>query len=178
MSYGYEGEKVRLVPMDLDLHLTNAQRWMNDVRVTEWLFVGDFPMTRIAEEAWFQERMTAGPSEANFAIELLDGTHIGFSGLFKIDFKNRTAHSGSIIAPEFWSNGYGTDAVRIRADYAFRVLGLKTLYTSYLAENERSGRMQAAAGYTIWGRQPNAIWKRGKMRDLVHTFLSSPIEFV
>ena len=46
MGYGWEGEKIRLVPLDRDKHLENAVRWFNDPEVTRWLETGDWPLTR------------------------------------------------------------------------------------------------------------------------------------
>ena len=42
MSYGWEGDKVRLVPLDKDRHLENALRWFNDPTITAWLETGDW----------------------------------------------------------------------------------------------------------------------------------------
>ena len=55
MGYGWEGEKIRLVPLDRDKHLENALRWFNDPDVTRWLETGDWPLTRGAEEEFFRE---------------------------------------------------------------------------------------------------------------------------
>lgn len=173
MGFGYEGKKVRLVPMDMDLHFENAYRWINDPEISAWLAVGHFPISRLAEKEWFEATQKLDPSRANFAIETLDGEHIGFSGLFRIDFQSSTAHSGSIIGNRnHWEKGLGSDAARLRAWYGFEILGLRTLYSDYLEGNVRSERMQAAAGYQIWGRQPDAVFKNGGHRALIHTVLT------
>jgi RimJ/RimL family protein N-acetyltransferase len=150
-------------------------RWVNDPVVTEWLLVGDYPITARSERDWFDEASQNKPNEVNFAIETLDGIHLGTSGLVDIDFRHGTATSGSFIgSPDEWGKGYGTDAAKVRAKYAFEVLGLRMLYSRYLEGNVKSARMQAKAGYQIWGVQPKAIWKRGSIRDLVHTYLERP----
>jgi hypothetical protein len=51
--YGYEGQKVRLVPLDRARHFENAVRWLNDPVVTQWTLTGDLPITRLHEEDWF-----------------------------------------------------------------------------------------------------------------------------
>jgi RimJ/RimL family protein N-acetyltransferase len=173
MGYGLEGKKVRLVPMDPDRHFENAVRWINDLANTTWISIPEFPTTKAKEREWFDARCLAGQSEANWAIETMSGEHIGFSGLFHIDFVNRTADSGSLIGEaNFRGKGYGSDAAKVRAWFAFECLGLQTLFSSYFEENEGSAQMQAAVGYEIWGRKPNAIWKRGEFRTMVHTFLT------
>jgi RimJ/RimL family protein N-acetyltransferase len=174
MASGIEGKKVRLVPMDVEKHFENAYRWINDLENTEWIGTIDFPMSRLKEREWFDARCMEGIEQVNWAIETLSGEHIGFSNLFKIDYIHRTALSGSMIGDStFRGKGYGSDAARLRAWYAFHCLGLQTLFSSYFEGNEPSGQMQAAAGYEIWGRQPNAHWKRGQFRTMVHTYLTA-----
>ncbi len=173
MGQGYEGVKVRLIPMEIERHFENALRWINDPHNTQWIGTLDMPMSRLAELEWFEARCRAGRTEANWAIETLTGQHIGFSSLFNIDFVNRIADSGSMIGDQsFRGKGYGSDAARVRAKFAFECLGLQTIFSSYFEENEGSARMQAAAGYEIWGRKPRAMWKRGAHRTMVHTFLT------
>ena len=172
MAYGYEGEKVRLVPLDFDRHFANLVRWINDPVVTEWLLVGDYPITAPSEKEWFDEASRTKPGEVHFAIETLDGLHLGTSGLVNVDYRQGTATSGSFIgSPDEWGKGYGTDAAKVRAYYAFEVMGLRMLYSGYLEGNVKSARMQEKAGYQIWGVQPKSHWKRGAFRDHVHTYL-------
>ena len=53
MAFGWEGDKVRLVPLDRDKHLENALRWLNDPDVTRWMEIGDWPITRGFEVRYF-----------------------------------------------------------------------------------------------------------------------------
>jgi RimJ/RimL family protein N-acetyltransferase len=166
MAYGWEGSKVRLVPLDKGKHLDNAVAWLNDPEVTAWLLIGDFPLSRLAEEEWFERAAKGGDSEVNFAIETLEGEHIGFAGLHSISYRHGTATSGTVIGrKEIWGKGYGPDAMRVRAHYAFHVLGLRMLLTEALADNTRSVRALEKAGYREIGRCPKRWWKRGAFRD-------------
>lgn len=171
MADGWAGELVRLVAIDRSRHFDNCLKWVNDPDVTEWLAIGDKPMGRAAEEKWFDSAATGGNSII-FAIETLDGRHIGMSGLHDLNFKHGIAKSGSYIAdPSQRGRGYGTDAAKVRARYAFEVLGLRMLTSEYFGGNEGSARMQAKAGYLEYGRLPRAFWKRGEFRDMVFTYL-------
>ena len=114
MAYGWEGEKVRLVPLDKEKHAANVVLWMNDPDVTETILSGDIPLTRLAEEEFF-ERMAAPagqhPTDIIFAIETLGGEHIGTCGMHQINYRHGVALTGTIIgAAEFEGRGYGTDA--------------------------------------------------------------------
>jgi RimJ/RimL family protein N-acetyltransferase len=171
MSHGWEGEKVRLVPLDKARHLENALLWINDPEVTAWTLVGDTPLARLAEEEFF-DRATrahpAGESDVHFAVETLGGEHIGFSGLHRIDWRNGFAMTGTILGRrDLWRQGYGSDAARVRTDYAFEVLGLRLLISEVMAENVGSLRMLKNAGYREAGRLPKRYWKRGAFRDVI-----------
>lgn len=173
MGYGIEGKKIRLVPLDYDRHFENALRWINDLDSTTWIGMQDMPISRLAEKDWFEARARAGNDEFMWAIETLNGGHIGFSNLFKVSYISGNAESGSMIGDaSHRGKGLGTDAARVRAWFAFECLGLRTLYSAYIEGNEASARMQAAVGYEIWGRCPDAIWKRGQHRAMVHTYLT------
>jgi RimJ/RimL family protein N-acetyltransferase len=173
MAFGWEGESVRLVPLDQDKHLENALLWMNDPDVTRWLLVGDFPISRLAEIAYFEARSKQDESDIAWAIETLDGRHIGFSGLHRISHFHKTAISGTVLGdPNDWGKGLGTDAARVRARYAFEVLWLRMVQSGVLEGNDRSIGMQKKVGYEIVGCIPKKYWKRGAFRDEIVTCLT------
>ncbi|MBK9119141.1 MAG: GNAT family N-acetyltransferase [Phycisphaerales bacterium] len=171
IHFGWEGEKVRLVPLDRDRHFQNCVRWVNDPYVTEWTLVGDFPITRLQEEAYFERHARqASPSDVVFAIETLseEEEHIGLASLHQIDYRHGTAQTGTLIGRrKFWGQGFGTDAIRVRTRYAFEVLGLRLLLSEVMAPNVASLRALAHAGYREVGRIPDRHWKRGAYRDAV-----------
>jgi RimJ/RimL family protein N-acetyltransferase len=179
MAYGWEGEKVRLVPLDSERHLDNAVRWMNDPEVTAWTLVGDLPMTRVAEEGFFTRQSTdpfpGAQTDILFAVETLEGEHIGFSGLHRIDWRQGVASTGTLLGRrDLWGRGYGSEAARLRARYAFDVLGLRLLLSEALADNLGSIGMLTRAGYREVGRIPRRYWKRGAYRDTVLFALDRP----
>ncbi len=172
MAQGWEGKLTRLVALDRDKHFENCLRWMNDPTLTETLLVGDLPMSRKAEEEWFNRMMSGTQSDIVFAIETLDGVHIGNSGLHQIDYRHGFATSGSYIGDlDNRGQGYGFDAAVVRARYAFHVLGLRMLKSSFIANNEASRRMQEKVGYKVAGMIPGEFWKRGRYVDHVFTYL-------
>lgn len=168
MPHGWEGEKTRLVPLDKSAHFDNALAWLNDSETTAWTLVGDTPMTRLAEEEFFDNAMRPDNDNIHFAIETLDGVHIGFCGFIELDWRHATARTGTIIGPaEFRGQGYGTDAIRVRTRYAFDVLGLRMLLTEAMSDNAASLKALQKIGYREVGRLPKRYWKRGAFRDLV-----------
>jgi RimJ/RimL family protein N-acetyltransferase len=172
MEYGWKGELVRLVPIDPDKHFENAVAWINDPEVTHNILFGDFPMTKLAEREWFDEKSKNKDSEVTFAIETLGGKHIGFSGIFDIHWRYGTANTGTLIGDQdSWGKGFGTDAARTRNRYAFEVLGIRMLYSDVFEGNTRSLGMLKRAGYMECGRRPRRIWKRGAYVDEILLYL-------
>ena len=168
MAFGWEGEVTRLVPLEKSKHMANAVTWLNDSVVTEWIVQGDFPLTRLGEEQFFDNAAKQDENSANFAIETLEGVHLGFSGVLHVDWRHGFAVTGSFIGRrDFWGKGYGSDAARIRTRYAFDVMGLRMLLSEVMHGNEASIRMLQKAGYREVGRLPGRFWKRGAYRDLV-----------
>ena len=171
MGYGWEGEKVRLVPLDREKHFENCLRWMNDPQATEWTLIGDLPLSRLAEEDFFEKILrqdTKHPTDIALAVETLEGEHIGVSGLHQINWRDRIATTGTIIGVEKnRGRGYGSDAARVRLRYAFDVLDLRMILSEVMADNIKSLRMLEKAGYTEVGRIPRHHWKRGAYRDTI-----------
>lgn len=166
MEYGWKGTKVQLVPLDHARHFENALAWINTTAVSEWLLVGDDPISRLAQEDWFDRNSRETATNIAFAIELLDGTHIGFSGIHEINRRHGFATTGSLIGrQDLWGQGLGTDAVAVRSHYCFHVLGLRLITSGYLEGNERTPRMLAKNGFSEIGRIPQKYWKRGAYRD-------------
>jgi RimJ/RimL family protein N-acetyltransferase len=166
MSFGWEGEKVRLVPLDEERHLANALVWLNDPEVTAWTLIGDLPITRLAEQDYFRRMATGNERDVAFAVETVTGEHIGFCGIHEIDHRHGVGKTGTVIGRrDLWRRGYGVDAAQVRTRFAFEVLGLRLLLSEVIEGNEASVRMLARVGYREVGRIPRRYFKRGAYRD-------------
>jgi RimJ/RimL family protein N-acetyltransferase len=168
----WSGEKVRLVPLDRSRHLDNAVAWFNDPEVTNWTLVGDWPLCRLAEEEFFAKAegtsLFTTPADVFLAVETLEGEHIGFTGVHRIDWRHGVGSTGTVIGrKDFWRRGFGADTVRVRTAYAFDVLGLRLLLSEAFVGNEASLRMLSRVGYREVGRIPARYFKRGAHRDIV-----------
>lgn len=174
MAYGWEGEKVRLVPLDIDKHFENYLVWLNDPQITENLLIGDLPITRLAQKDWFDSHCKdMSGKEVIFAIETLGGKHLGSSGIHGINNRHGHASTGTFIGdPHEWGKGYGLDATHVRSRYCFEILNLRLLQSAYFEGNDRSARMQEAAGYEVIGRWPKSYYKNGHYRDEILTCLT------
>lgn len=159
------GEKVALGPHRRDL-LPLYQRWINDfsIRVNLGGRVG--PMTREAEEAWY-EGVAKASGSAHFTIyEALTLRPIGTTALHDIDHFHRTAEFGIMIGEkDCWGKGYGTETARLMLGYGFTNLGLHNIMLRVFSTNARALRAYARAGFQECGRRRECLWAGGAVCD-------------
>jgi RimJ/RimL family protein N-acetyltransferase len=175
MAFGWEGTKVRLVPLEKERHFDNCVRWLNDPQVTAWTLVGDFPLTRLAEQEFFDRVARSNDTDIAFAIETLgeEQEHIGVAGIHNISLRHGVGTIGLIIGrPTLWNRGLGSDAIAVLARYAFQVLGLRLLLSEAIEGNIGSVRAQQKCAFQEVGRLPGRYWKRGAYRDSIQFALT------
>ena len=86
------------------------------------------------------------------AIDTLDGAHIGNCTLYDIDEKQQAAQLGILIGEtDYWGKGYGTDAVRTMAHFAFTTTTLTRLYLKTLDWNLRAHKSFEKCGFVATG---------------------------
>lgn len=164
---GVQGERVRFVPLDLDLHLENYLRWFNDPEVTRFLS-RNLPMTRLAEEKFFSRPPSNPPTDVVWAVHDEKGRHIGGTGLHGIDWMNRSATSGTVIgAKDAWNRGYGGEIMRVRTRWAFEELGLRRIESECFAGNVGSATCLERAGYRKVGVAREKYWRGGRWHDAI-----------
>ena len=98
----------------------------------------------------------------SFAIEDVRGRHIGNVMYYNIDHQRSEAEIGiSIGERDFWSRGYGSDAIEALTRTLWRQTELERFYLHTLDWNERAHRAFSRAGFETCGTS----WRDG------HTFL-------
>jgi [ribosomal protein S5]-alanine N-acetyltransferase len=103
------------------------------------------------------------PFRRVFAIEDLDGRHIGNVMYYNIDERRGEAELGITIGDKrYWGHGYGTDAVRSFIHYLCTDAGLRRIYLNTLDWNVRAQQSFKKAGFA-----PIGVNRRG-----VHTFVT------
>jgi RimJ/RimL family protein N-acetyltransferase len=87
-----------------------------------------------------------------FAIETLDGQHIGNCTYYGISEANGEAELGIMIGNrDYWDKGYGADAVTTLLSYIFRRTNLKRIYLKTLDSNHRAQRCFQKCGFIPYG---------------------------
>jgi len=93
------------------------------------------------------------PSRHQFAIETLEGKHIGNCVYYDINETKGEAELGIMIGNrDYWDKGYGADAVTTLVNYIFRQTNLNRLYLKTLDSNKRAQTCFKKCGFTPNGR--------------------------
>jgi len=157
------GSKVRLRAIER-ADLPTFVRWFNDPQVREYLALY-MPMSLAEEERWF-ERHLEDKDNMIFAVETLDGTHIGNVGLHRFEWKDRGVELGIVLGEKaYWNKGYGTDAIRTLLGFAFRELNLNRVFLRVRADNARAIRCYSKCGFQHEGTLREAVFQDGRYYD-------------
>lgn len=130
----------------------------------------DWPLSLAGQEKWF-ERGVDSASTRRFIVEGDDGSPVGLTGLWNIDWHNRTANPAIKIGGrnDVRGHGYGKRAVWSIMDFAFNDVGLNRLYSGILGFNQASlATFLEKSGWTHEGTARNHVWRNGRYWDMVH----------
>jgi RimJ/RimL family protein N-acetyltransferase len=158
------GEKVYLSPISLEDAETYAA-WLNDLETSRYLTLASAQVTIHGE----RETLVALSKGHNYAIvERGSDKLLGNCGLMDIEETNRTAEIGIFLGPSVArGKGYGTEALRLLCDYAFNVLGLRSLMLRVYDYNERAMASYRKVGFREAGRRRQAHFYGGGYHDIV-----------
>ncbi|KAB8140122.1 GNAT family N-acetyltransferase [Chloroflexia bacterium SDU3-3] len=158
------GERIYLShPHRSDLPL--FARWFADLELTAYLGASGRSYTYEDEEGWYSSRNS--DSTRTFAIIVRETAQIiGSVSLMKIDHQHGRAELGIAIGEKSaWSQGYGTEAVRLMCEYGFTFLNLHSIHLWHTGFNERGHRAYLKAGFREAGRLRAARLFDGRRYD-------------
>jgi len=148
IAHPLEGDLVRLRAIEEDdLPRLNELLW--DPDTTAYLRVS-WPEPLAGTRAWWEASRTS--DGLNLAIETLPGDLIGSCDLRHLDDRARVAGLGIFIGKPYWSQGYGTDAVRTICRFAFREMNLAKVELQVFSNNPRGLRAYRKVGFVEEGR--------------------------
>jgi RimJ/RimL family protein N-acetyltransferase len=164
------GERVRLRPLRIE-DAAVFQPWINDPEVQRLAGGRGGQFSLPAQEDYVRARLVNdwehGFALAIEATDLGDApTLIGNLELRKLEAVERRGDIGIMIGDrEFWSRGYGEDAMRTICRYGFRDLDLHRLELNVAAFNARALRCYEKVGFTIEGRLRDHRFVSGRYYD-------------
>ncbi len=159
------GELVSLSPIDPD-DAPKYAAWLNDLSTTRYLLLAT-KQIGLGKEREILERLAG---EHTYAIvENRTGELVGNVGLHDLSYPDSSAEIGIFIGPaEARGKGYGTEALRLLADYAFNALGVRNLMLKYFAFNAAGAACYRKVGFREIGRRRKARFWAGAWHDVVY----------
>jgi RimJ/RimL family protein N-acetyltransferase len=168
----FRGELVRLCSEDPLVMAEAFARWNQN---TEYFRLLDSDPARLWSakkiREWFQKDLDSPlPAHLDFAIRtLLEDKLIGFIGFDGISWTNRDAYVAiGIGEPDFWSRGYGSDAMRLMLRYGFCELNLHRVSLTVFEQNPRGIRSYEKCGFKHEGRIRDFLLRDGQRSDMLH----------
>lgn len=162
------GERVRLRGMEKS-DLPAFVRWLNDPEVRRNLDMF-IPLSMGQEEKWYADVLNRPIEEHPLCIEVKtdhDWVFVGNLSFIQIDQTNRSAEIGIVIGEKkFWSQGYGTEAMRLMVKYGFENLNFNRIFLRVYEINPRGKRCYEKAGFNIDGRLREARYLEGEYIDV------------
>jgi len=148
------GEKCYLSPIDPDdaeLYAT----WLNDTEVTDYLNLATAVIS-IEGEREILQRLSR---EQNYAIVNIENNELlGNVGLVSVNHIHRTAEMGIFIGnKDYWSKGYGLEAISLFIDYCYKKLNLNNITLRTYSYNTRAIRCYEKAGFKKVGELREAL---------------------
>jgi ribosomal-protein-alanine N-acetyltransferase len=146
------GSKARLRPKRLQ-DAVNDYSWRRDVELCR-LDAATPILCPFEEflESYIDELYRTSRSY-RFAIETLDGKHIGNFSYFNIDETKKEAEMGIMICDRaYWSCGYGSDVILTSLNHVFSQTNLKRIYLKTLNWNIKAQKCFQKCGFTACGQ--------------------------
>ena len=161
-----EGERVYISPMNPEDAETYT-KWLNNPNINQYLSVHNSLISVSGEQDYINKFCK---EEFHLAIIKKENDElIGNIGLEQLDYKNGTAELGIFIGDEDnLGKGYGSEAVKLITEFAFKELRLHSLYLRTYDFNKRAIKSYEKCGFKEFGRRHESEFIHGKYHDVVY----------
>lgn len=158
-------EMITLRPIELE-DGPLLQKLINDPYISANVVGWGMGVSLFSQEQWIR---SANESASHRLVICDNQTHeaIGITGLWNIDWHNRSAMSGIKLLTGTHKKGLGTQALRLCMAWAFYCVGLRRLHATILDFNQASLHLYVKkCGFRVEGLQKQAIFRKGEWHDL------------
>ncbi|MDD2655138.1 MAG: GNAT family protein [Candidatus ainarchaeum sp.] len=164
-----EGKNVYLAYLKPEMVGAAYVGWLNDPEINKYMEARfDVPHT-VEKVREYVGKMHGDPANHLFAIMLLEGgKHIGNIKVGPVNGHHKFAEVGIMIGERgVWGKGYGSEAITLATDYAFKKLGVHKMVAGLYDNNVASLRAFEKAGYAREGLLKRKFLCGGKYVDHV-----------
>ena len=106
---------------------------------------------------------------ADWAVALKENNRmIGTCGFVNIDTLNEECEVGYVLSPDYWGNGYMTEALEAVLQIAFIVFELNAVKLRIINENTASKKLAERSGFKLETVLYASMEIKGEMRDIAH----------
>ena len=163
----FTGQKVKLVPLDLEKEMSHWEEWDQDSEYKRLL--DDSPAVQISGSIAREHFEEDNGNGTLFMVHTIpDDRVIGFIELDGLNWAARSGWVGIGIGDsEYRGKGYGTEAMRLLLAYAFTWLNLNRVNLNVFAYNTRAIRSYEKCGFRYEGTEREVIFKEDKRWDLI-----------
>ncbi|MCG2717961.1 MAG: GNAT family N-acetyltransferase [Nanoarchaeota archaeon] len=147
--------------------LTYIQKWSNDPEIRK--LIGEVAPMSQADADKFLERVHNDDTREWFVIVIKENEQvIGEGGLLRMFPVWRTTDISLIIGEkDAWGKGYGTEAILLLLDYAFRYLKFHRVAIGVVGFNEKAIRFWGKVGFKKEGIQRDGYYYNHKYYGFV-----------
>jgi len=160
------GEKIYLSPISMD-DVETFMRWINDSEVTQYTTLHHQIFSLLMEKDAVERLAKSGNTFS--IIDKETNRVIGNCSYFAENALNRTAEIGIMVGDkDYWSRGYGSDALRTLLDFGFNVRNYHNICLRVISFNERAIACYEKVGFKRNGIMREVITRGNKKYDLIY----------
>lgn len=161
------GERIYLSPkVASEEEIQKHTEWMNNFEVTDYTGRSGLVFSPVLEKEWLENASKERNDRLFNIIELKTDKLIGTIGLHNIDYIDRCAELGIFIGEkDFYSHGYGAEAINLLMDFGFNYVNLHSIYLYVFSNNERAHKCYLKCGFKDTGYFREAKYINGKYYD-------------
>lgn len=149
------GKRIFLSPINPDDAETYA-KWINDLDVSIYLTSAP-KIYSLQKEREILEHL----SKEAYCFAIVDSEKeklIGNIGLEDVDLLDRKAVLGIFVGDkEYWSKGYGSEAIELLLDFSFNLLNLNSIMLIVHSFNKRAIRCYEKCGFKLIGKRRESL---------------------
>ena len=130
------GERIYLSPRNVE-DVEIFTEWLNDFYITDYIGRSHQTLTLQEEKAYLEKNQD--DKNTFVIVDSTTNQMIGTIGLHSVDNINRTATLGIFIGDKnYWSKGYGREAIQLILDFGFNYLNLNNIDLALMEFNQRA----------------------------------------